>query len=141
LSDVKVRTLIDIPEEVYEAYASQATTLAAAGGSASPQELMSAQLARFSAFPASNHVLVVDSENRGRLDLILQGGMLRDAEDLVQKVQRLADIQIGEIRVNWTPGQLQQIKSWASRNRIAPEEAVRRIVQQMGAQFWDYIGD
>jgi hypothetical protein len=141
LAEVKVRTLIDIPEEVYAAYAAQASSLAAAGGSASPQELMSAQLARFSAYPASNHVLVVDSESRGKLDLILQGGMLRDAQDLVEKVTKLADIQIGGIAVHWTPGQLRQIKTYASRNRITVEEAIKRVVFQMSGQFWDYVSD
>jgi hypothetical protein len=141
LSDVKVRTLIDIPEDVYAAYAAQASALAAAGGSATPQELMGAQLARFSAYPASNHVLVVDSENRGKLDQVLQGGMLRDAQDLVEKVTKLADIQIGGIAVHWTPGQLRQIKTYATRNRLTVEETVKRIVFQMSSQFWDYIGD
>jgi hypothetical protein len=141
LSDVKVRTLIDIPEEVYAAYAAQATSLAGAGGSATPQELMAAQLARFSSYPASNHVLVVDSESRGKLDQVLQGGMLRDAQDLVEKVTKLADIQIGGIAVHWTPGQLRQIKTYATRNRLTPEEAVRRIVRQLESQFWDVCSD
>jgi hypothetical protein len=141
LADVKIRTLIDIPEEVYEAYAAQVTTLAAAGGHASAQELMAAQLARFSAVPATNHVLIVDSEARGRLDQILQGGMLRDSADLVAKVQRLADISIGEIRVHFTPGQLMQIKNFAARNRLTPEEGIKRVVKSMESMFFDYISD
>ena len=54
-------------------------------------------------------------------------------------VERLADIQIQQVRVNFSPGQLNQLKVFATKNNISIEEAVRRVVVAMQDGFFDYV--
>lgn len=129
-------------DQTYEAYERMAEELQAqAGKSATAEELMAHQLERFRSVHPADRVVLVDPRNRDRLEQILSGGTLRDAEDLVAKVQKLASLEIGEIRVDWTPGQLRELQEYARRNRKTLQEVVKATVERMGAQFFSHVGN
>jgi len=139
--NTRFRAQLDLDAELYDHYSAQATKLNAGSrnGHVSPETLMVAQLLRFAHVPPGERVLVVDGESRDKLEHILSGGALRDGADLYEKVQRLADVQIAGIRCEFTPAQLSQLKRYATRNLISPEEALKRVVRQMESNFFDWV--
>lgn len=135
---------LKMPDEIYEGYAHYSTEVASrlnGSSEATPEVLMVAQLARFAAVPPMDRPLVVGSAVRDELERILSGGTLRDDQDLLAKVRRLADVSIEGVALHFTPAQLQQIRNYATRNALSPEETVRRIVRQMEHQFFDFVSE
>lgn len=139
----RFRAQLELDAELYDHYAEQATKInsASRNGHVSAETLMVAQLLRFAHVPPSERILVVDAENREKLEHLLSGGALRDGADLYEKAQRLADVQIGGIRCEFSPAQLSQLKRYATRNQVTPEEALKRVVKQMESQFFDWVSD
>lgn len=133
-----------MPDEIYEGYARYTTqTAARLNGSspASPEDLMTSQLARFQGVPPMDRCLVISSTVRDELEKILSGGSLRDDQDLLRKVLKLSDVRIEGVNLHFTPAQLHQIKNYATRNSITPEETLRRIVRQMEHMFFDFVSE
>ena len=143
VTNTRIRISLDIDLEIHDAYAAQAAEMNAASknGHVSAEHLMAMQLQRFAKVPPSERILVVDSSSRDRLEHILSGGALQSGDDLYQKVRRLADIDIGQVRVEFTPSQLAQLKRYATRNEMTAEEAIRRTVRSMEEQFFEFISD
>lgn len=135
-----MKTTIQLPDDVYDAYTSAAEGMAGLGHPLSPEEIMVDRLTRFKDVSPSDRVVVVDPKVRNRLEQILGGGSLKDAEDLLQKVEGLADIQIGEIRVEFSPGELKQMKHWANRQGKAVDYIVKDIVTRIKLTIFDYVG-
>lgn len=143
MSETRIRTYLEMDADLHDQYAEQAAKLnsASRNGHVSPENLMVAQLLRFAFIPPSERVIVIDAEHRDKLEHLLSGGAIRDGADLWEKVSRLASLEIGGLRVDFTPSQWTQLKRFASRNGITLEEATKRVVRQMSEQFWDYISD
>jgi hypothetical protein len=133
-----MRIQLQIPDDLYEVY--ESFLAKALSGQATVEDLLVAQLERFKGVPPQDRAIVVCGRDRSRLEEILSGGTLRDSSDLVQKVQRLADIEIGEVRVNFVPGELQNIKHYATKNRIPVQTAIEQVVHGMKEQFGLYVG-
>lgn len=132
---------LQVPDETYEEYQRQAEAIHSQAGTAiSPEELMAAQLDRFRSVSPRDRVVVVGSKQRDRLEQVLGGGSLQGSEDLVSKVERLVDLRIEGIRLHFTPGQLAQLKTYATRNRRSLEDVVKATVHQMSDRFFDYVG-
>jgi hypothetical protein len=137
----EVKVTLRIPDDLYETYLRHADSLAGRGGQGtSAEDLMVAQLERFSKVAPMDRVVVVDTRSREGLEKILPGGQLASGRDLLTKVRELADLKIGRIRVDFTTRQLEQVKNYATRNRITVEEATRAIVRGMEEQFFDIAG-
>jgi len=137
-----MRVSLQMPDEVYDAYARQAATLASRGSqrSASPEDMMTAQLARFAKVAPMDRIIVVDSASREALEALLSGGNITSGQDLLSRVKHLASLEIGNIRVEFTDRQFESIKNYASRNRITPEDAARGVVKGMQDNFFDIVG-
>lgn len=142
-----MKTTIQMTDDIYDAYTSAAEGMAGLGKTLTPEEIMVDRLARFKDISPSDRVIVVDPKVRNRLEEILSGGSLKDAEDLLKKVEGLADIRIGEIRIEFTPAELRKMKHWAtkgSKGHKAPEEALKDIVQdtmnQIKSQLLEITG-
>lgn len=75
---------------------------------------------------------------KARLEARLGIGASRNAEELTQAVDRLADIRIGQVRLDFTPGQYAELARKAEKNGITVAEEVERIVHHLaGELFWD----
>lgn len=125
---------LSLPDDLYEQYASRAA------GKASVEELLTAQLDRFKEVSPMDRVVVVLPKERAALEAKLGGGNIRDGADLLTKVAALADIEIGGVKVEFSPGELRNIKTFASKNRLAVEVAIAQTVHSMKEQFGMYIG-
>lgn len=141
MSETRVRASLEVDTEVFDAYAAEAAKLNAASknGHVSPERLMVMQLSRFQGVPVSERVLVISAQHRERLEHILAGRSFAGDAELVEEVEKLANLEIGGIRVDFTPAQLAQLKRFATRNHISVGEAVRRTVKAMEEQFFDLV--
>lgn len=66
----------------------------------------------------------------------LRFGATNSARDLVQAVQSLAVVQIGEVTVPFTPGQIAELKLRADKRHMPYDAYVRLIVQHILDNFF-----
>jgi len=131
-----VKLTIQITDDTYERYAAHAATTP---GSASAEEMMAAQLARFEEVRPSDRIVVVDSRHRARLeDLLPSGGSLKDAADLVNRVDRLARIEIGEVKVPFTVGELEELSYRARHQGRKHADLIEEAVAAWHEQFFNW---
>lgn len=135
-----MKVTIRMADEVYETYLGYANALVARGKTAAAEDLIVAQIDRFAAVAPMDRVVVVDARSREGLEKILPGGFINSGPDLLRRMQELADLRIGGIRVDFTTRQLEQIKNYATRNRVTVEDATRAIVRGMEERFFDIAG-
>lgn len=128
---------LQIPDDLYDVYAEAAGRL---NGEATAAHMIAAQLDRFKHVDPVDRVLVVDSKSRDSLEHILSGGQLTDGANLLKKVQSLADIKIGSIKVSFTPGQLRMIKTFAARHGRSIQEMTESIVADIKREFLNRVG-
>lgn len=133
-----MKLTLQIPDELYECYASHLEK--ALAGKATIEDVLAHQLEKFKDVSPSDRVVVVLPPDRSRLEALLGGGSLVTSRDLAEKVQRLADIQIGEVRVDFSPGELQNIRTYATKNRKPIQQAISDVVHGMKEQFGLYVG-
>lgn len=64
-------------------------------------------------------------------------GATHSPERLVAAVERLATIRIGEIRIDFTPGQLEEIATRARKRNQTVEQAMQAVVDRIREElFW-----
>lgn len=131
-----MKLTISIPDDLYECYEQMAERL---NGRASPPDVILAQLERFKHAHAADRIIVVDAAARQRIETILGGNAIHSGEDLAAKIQALADIEIGQIRVDWSPAQLRKLKAFSIRHGKSVETIAREIVRDMSYQFFGAI--
>lgn len=104
-------------------------------------ELSAAMLLRdaLRLLPVQGRAVVVSGEILERLESILGGGSLLNAEDLRQKVERLAGVSFLHCRLPFTPNQLEALAEKAARNSLSVEELVNRTAPRMYEQFFDLV--
>jgi hypothetical protein len=74
---------------------------------------------------------------RTKLEETLGVGTTRTPEDLLAAVERLASIKIGEIKIAFTPGQLEEIKFRAVKRGQTIEQALQAVVDRIKEEiFW-----
>lgn len=82
--------------------------------------------------------LLLPDPMQARLERTLGIGSTRNAEEICLAVERLADIRIGAVRVDFTPGQLEELARKAAKNGISIAEEVQRVVDHLSSEvFWD----
>ncbi len=133
-----MKITLQLPDDLYEAYERHLPK--ALSGQATTEDLIVAQLDRFKDVSPQDRAVVLHGKARVRLEAILSGGTISSGDDLLQKVERLASIEVGEVKVPFTPGELQNIRTYATKNRIPFEEAMKRVVYGMKEQFGLYVG-
>lgn len=133
-----MKLTIQIPDDLYEVYAAHLSK--ALAGKATIEDLLAHQLERFKEVSPSDRVVVILPPERSRLEALLAGGSILDGRDLAEKVQRLADIQIGEVRVDFSPGELKNIRTFATKNRKPVQQVISDVVHGMKEQFGLYVG-
>lgn len=136
-----MRIQLQISDDVYDKYVAHAENFQGRSGKPiAPEELMQTHLDQFSSVSPADRIVIIHAKQRQQLEEVLSGGSLRSAEDLVDKVKNLSSVGIGNIRFNFTPGQLHELKIYAARNGIEAEEAVRRTVRSMEESFFWSMG-
>ena len=126
-----MRAQIQIPDDLYDLFSSQAEALAASGKSVTPEEIMADRLGRFKDVEPGDRVVVVDSKTRGRLEALLGGGSLFDAPDLLAKVQKLSNVQIGEIKLDFTTAETAKLHRWSRGSGIPLVTLLNDTVTQL----------
>lgn len=127
-------------DDLYDHYHTQAESMQGNGASVTPEEVMADRLERFKDVSPSDRVVVIDPKSRQALEQILSYGSLQSAEDLVKKVESLASIRIGDIRLDFTPGQMRELANVAKRNRKTVEEVIKETVERMESLFFNHVG-
>jgi hypothetical protein len=81
--------------------------------------------------------LQITGAERDRLEATTGVGSTRTAADLITAVERLAAISIGTIRVDFTPGQLEEIAYRAKKRGRSVEQELRAVVDRIKEDlFW-----
>lgn len=113
----------------------------AAAQQKSPEMVASQRLsAALRDLPVDGRYVVVHGADLELLESILQGGSVLNGHDLAQKVDRVTGIKIGGIRLEFTPGQVEEIVARAARLGLTPEELTRRVVGKMEELFFTHLG-
>lgn len=130
-----MKRTIQLPDEIDEQYEQVAAQL---GGKVSVEEVMSAQLQQFAKVRPTDRIIVVDTRSRDRLEQLLPGGSLRDAADLVSRVDRLAKVEIGEVRVPFTVTELEELAFRARRQGRKVKDLVSDAVASFHDHYFNY---
>jgi hypothetical protein len=65
-------------------------------------------------------------------------GAAQSVRNLLQAVDRVVDLRIGNVRIEFTPGQMEELKARADKNGWTVKEEVEKIVSHLaGEMFWN----
>ena len=93
-------------------------------------------------FDVSNdRFIVIDPQNRQRLEILLGEGHIQSAADLTDRLERLLSIRIGGIDLDFTPSQRHELVELAARNSCTPEVLFRSTVKSMEELFFSHAYD
>lgn len=127
-----MKVTLDIPDELY----SQFSTLAESDSLERISDLMKTYLEYFVKIDPRAPYLIVDPVSRGKLEEILSGGDIKSPTDLVQRVDHLSRMEIGGVRIPFTPAQIEEMKYKAERNGDTLQAYTEKLVSQMGQMFF-----
>lgn len=122
---------ISLPDDLYAEY-----DAAAKRARLSTPSLIARTLARMAATPITQRQLVLTGLVLEQVERTLGGGSLLSPEDLLTRTRALASISIGDIRLNFSPGQLAEIAHRAEKQGKSPQVIVEEIVKQMEENFF-----
>ncbi len=86
-------------------------------------------------WPLGGRAIVLTDQTLVALEGILGGGSVLHERDLLQKVQRLAGISFGHIRLDLTPGQLERLDARAQREG----RTARDVIAQAAPRILDAV--
>lgn len=75
--------------------------------------------------------LVLDQESCESLERTTGIGSTRNTEELIKSVERLASIHIGDVRIAFTPGQLEELTHRAHKRGFMIGQEIERIVDRI----------
>lgn len=94
-------------------------------------------------FPGVTYEIVAEGtltltvQDRDRLERSAGIGCTQSAASLIQAVQRLARIQIGDVTIPFTPGQLEELKHRALKRGQTLEQTVQAVIDRIKDElFW-----
>lgn len=94
------------------------------------------QLARFSALDPQQRAVVIGADVLDTLDQQLGAGQVKDGDDLLAKIGRLAAITFHNVRLDFTPNQLEELAHRAERQGTTVEALAADIIRQLTEQFF-----
>lgn len=80
--------------------------------------------------------LTISGDDRRAIEQDLGPGSTLDGARLAGAVGRLARLTIGNIRIDFTPGQWEELHHRASKRGITVEKLVEQIVAKITADIW-----
>lgn len=133
---------LSVPKPVYRQYI-EAARLRHKKDKVGPKEIQNElieHLRRFADIKSEDRVIIVKAKERAALENILGGGSLSSGEQIIERVESLASLRIGDHRLDFTPAQMNEIKHRAEAQGITTEEEFRRVVRKMEQDFFDNLG-
>lgn len=89
--------------------------------------------------PIEDRGLVVSGPLRSRIERTLGMGSTETPEHLATAIERSARLVIGDVRVDFTPGQWEYLAHKAEKRGITVDALVRQIVDWMTSEMWQHI--
>ena len=80
--------------------------------------------------------LLLRPETRAKLETQLGLGATKTPEDLFRAIDRLARIRVGEITLNFTAGQLEELAQRAAKRRQTLPEYLARLLERFTEDLW-----
>lgn len=96
-------------------------------------EVITAQLTRFAHCPPGERACAV---NLVEVEKLIGNLPIRDGHDLLKRIGDLAAIHFHGIRLDFTPGQLEELQRRAAREEKSVEALAQEIVEQLNRQFF-----
>lgn len=98
-----------------------------------------ALIAALSSLPVQGRYTVLEQADLIKLEDILGGGSILNGADLLAKVQRLAGVSFEHIRLQFTPGQLEELGRKAERQGKSVAQLVDQMAPRIHEQFFGLI--
>jgi hypothetical protein len=89
--------------------------------------------------PLQGRYAVLDQPTLQALEDLLGGGSVFNGADLLEKVKRLAGISYHHVRLQFTPGQLEDLQEKARRQGKSVEQLVEQMAPRIHEQFFGLI--
>lgn len=86
--------------------------------------------------PINPNELIVNGADRTVIDGVLGLGSTQSSGSLVAAVRRLVHVSIGGITVEFTPGQVDELKHRAQKRNMTPEQYLNNLVQRFTQDLW-----
>jgi hypothetical protein len=80
--------------------------------------------------------LTLSLQDRELLEATTGVGTTQTAVDLIKAVQRLARIGIGDVRIPFTPGQLEEIAYRAEKRGITVQRAIQDVIDRISGELF-----
>jgi hypothetical protein len=125
---------IQISDDLYTRYELQARA-----GSRNVKLELADRLARFIDAALPDRVLLVRKKERQELEALLGQVSLQSDSDLVERVKRLAALSIGEVKLQFTPAQLTEMKRRAEKNKRTFQEELAVSVRSVQSLVFDRV--
>jgi hypothetical protein len=88
-------------------------------------------------YEPAHEPLTLSATERSQIETILGVGATSAGTALLTAVTRLGTISIGDVRVEFSPGQKEELKRRAVKRGITPAEEIRRVVEYVLESFWN----
>ena len=125
---------VQVPQETADRLEQRATEIGR------PVELVATHaLSTGALLPAAGRFITVTGEALQRLETLLGGGSIHSEADLTTKVERLAGISFAHVRLEFSPGQLEQLAEKAARADMTVEQLVERAQAKICEQFFGLL--
>lgn len=82
--------------------------------------------------------LVLGEEARYRIERSLGVGSSESPEHLVTAIERVARLTVGDVRVDFTPGQWEHLSHRAGKMGITVADLLKRIVDRITGDLWNH---
>lgn len=96
---------------------------------ADPYKALSRQIQRFADVNPADRVIIIDAENRRKLEALLNE-TTTDAASLVEKVKSLLTIKVDDIKVALTPETVETLKSQAEFEGMDQKEYTEQKIRE-----------
>lgn len=123
--------LVSLPDRLYQKLSALATAKVPV------ERLIARQLERFGEVPPTERMVVLSGQALQDLEHVLGGGPLKSGDDLLARIHQRAGVTLGDIRLQFSQAQLEEIQTRAAKTGRSAQELLEDLVEQVGRDlFW-----
>lgn len=126
---------LSIPDDLFDVYAREAKERNTDPGEVIRQRLIKA----VGLDPRERPIVLTGGRTMQAVEERLGGGNLKGAEDLLEKITKLASIRFGAHEFQITPGQWRELAFRATKTGRTPEQLIEAIYLKMSTTFFEYV--
>lgn len=130
-----MKITLSIPDDLFDIYAREAAERLTDPGNVIRQRLIKA----VGLDPRERPIILTGGQVMQQIEERLGGGNLRDGQDLLNKITKLASVKFGEHEFKITPGQFRELAFRATKTGRTPEQLIETMYQKMSQVFWEYV--